>query len=46
MTVFTLINTRGMMKSFDSSITSVRRNVSGKINNKLGVLNIGNIKKK
>jgi hypothetical protein len=44
-TVFTLINTRGMMKSFDSSITSVRRNVSGKIN-KLSVLNIGNAKKK
>ena len=33
------------MKSFDSSITSVRRNVSGKIN-KLSVLNIGNAKKK
>ena len=45
MTVFTLINTRGMMKSFDSSILSVRRNVFGKIN-KLGVLNIGNTKKK
>ena len=45
MTVFTLINTRGMMNSFDSSITSVRRNVSGKIN-KLGVLNLGNTKKK
>ena len=45
MTVFTLINTRGMMKSFDSSIIHVRRNVFGKIN-KLGVLNIGNAKKK
>jgi hypothetical protein len=44
-TVFTVINTRGMMGSFDSSITSVRRNVSGKIN-KLGVLNIGDTKKK
>ena len=45
MTVFTLINSRGMMKKFDSSVTSVRRNVSGKIN-KLGVLNIGDTKKK
>jgi hypothetical protein len=34
------------MGSFDSSITSVRRNVSGKINNKLGAFNIGGIKKK
>jgi len=33
------------MKSFDSSITSVRNNVFGKIN-KLGVLNFGNTKKK
>ena len=45
MTVFTVINTRGMMSSFDSSIIGVRRNVFGRIN-KLGVLNIGNIKKK
>ena len=45
MTVFTLINTRGMMKSFDGSIISVRRNIFGKIN-KLGVLNLGNTKKK
>jgi hypothetical protein len=44
-TVFTLINTRGMMKSFDGSIISVRRNIFGKIN-KLGVLNLGNTKKK
>jgi hypothetical protein len=44
-TVFTLINTRGMMKSFDSSIINVRRNVFGKIN-KIDVLNLGNIKKK
>jgi len=33
------------MKSFDSSITNVRRNVFGKIN-KLGVLNLKDIKKK
>jgi hypothetical protein len=33
------------MKSFDSSITNVRRNVPGKIN-KLGVLNLKDIKKK
>ena len=33
------------MGSFDSSITSVRRNVFGRIN-KLGVLNIGDTKKK
>jgi len=33
------------MKTFDSSIIDVRRNVSGKIN-KLGVFNIGNTKKK
>ena len=33
------------MKSFDSSILNVRKNVFGKIN-KLGVLNIGNTKKK
>jgi hypothetical protein len=33
------------MKSFDSSIIDVRRNVFGKIN-KLGVLNIGDTKKK
>jgi len=43
--VFTLINTRGMMSSFDSSIIGFRRNVFGKIN-KLGVLNLRNIKKK
>ena len=45
MSVFTLINTRGMMKSFDGSITNVRRNVFGKIN-KLSVLNIRDTKKK
>jgi hypothetical protein len=33
------------MKSFDSSITNYRRNIFGKIN-KLGVLNLGNTKKK
>ena len=33
------------MKSFDGSIINVRRNVFGKIN-KLGVLNVGNTKKK
>ena len=33
------------MKTFDSSLIDVRRNVSSKIN-KLGVLNIGNTKKK
>ena len=33
------------MKTFDSSIVNVRRNVFGKIN-KLGVLNIGTTKKK
>jgi hypothetical protein len=33
------------MKSFDGSVISVRRNIFGKIN-KLGVLNIGSIKKK
>jgi hypothetical protein len=39
------MNTRGMMKSFDSSILNVRKNVFGKIN-KLGVLNLKDIKKK
>ena len=43
--VFTLLNTRGMMKSFVGSIINVRRNVFGKIN-KLGVLNFGDTKKK
>ena len=33
------------MKSFDSSLINIRRNVFGKIN-KLGVLNLGNTKKK
>ena len=33
------------MSSFDSSILNVRRNVFGKIN-KIGVLNLGDIKKK
>jgi len=33
------------MKKFDSSILNVRRNVFGKIN-KIGVLNLGDIKKK
>jgi hypothetical protein len=33
------------MKTFDSSILNVRKNVFGKIN-KLGVLTIGNTKKK
>jgi hypothetical protein len=33
------------MKTFDSSIINVRRDVFSKIN-KLGVLNIGNTKKK
>jgi len=39
------MNTRGMMKTFDSSILNVRKNVFGKIN-KLGVLNLKDIKKK
>ncbi len=45
MTVFTLINTRGMMSSFDSSVIGFRQNIFGRIN-KLGVLNFGNTKKK
>ena len=43
--VFTVINARGMMSSFDNSVFRFRRNVFGKIN-KLGVLNLKDTKKK